>query len=173
MYILNTLQISNISFEPTWFRMMSLCCGTLVIFGAYLALRFVSGFVERLSDRFTARRLVFQKVETIFQGRIELHRGKWGFHLSGLTVRFEESEAGLRARIATRDEWRSPAVAWVLSLEEDAWRDAAQLGINFLDAHGFDPADGRMWFHVTRDGTPLRKRRSISGINSLGNVPSR
>ena len=27
------------------------------------------------------------------------------------------------------------------------------------DRHGFDPADGRMWFHVTREGLPLRKRR--------------
>lgn len=41
----------------------------------------------------------------------------------------------------------------------EAWREAAALGIRFLDEHGFDPADGRMWFHVARDGTPIRKRR--------------
>ena len=33
---------------------------------------------------------------------------------------------GLRARIATRPEWKAPALAWVLSLDEDAWRDATR-----------------------------------------------
>ena len=30
--------------------------------------------------------------------------------------------------------------------------------LDFLDRHGFD-RDGRMFFHLTRDGRPLRKRR--------------
>ncbi len=39
------------------------------------------------------------------------------------------------------------------------WLDAAVSGANFMEAHCFDKADGRMWFHVTQDGQPLRKRR--------------
>lgn len=31
------------------------------------------------------------KIEFIFQGRIAVYRGKWGFELSGMTVRFEDS----------------------------------------------------------------------------------
>ncbi len=38
------------------------------------------------------------------------------------------------------------------------WLDAARLGYEFLVRHGFD-SDGRMFFQVTRDGRPLRKRR--------------
>jgi epoxyqueuosine reductase len=34
--------------------------------------------------------------------------------------------AGLRARLAPRAEWRSPALAWLLSLSEDAWRAATR-----------------------------------------------
>lgn len=33
---------------------------------------------------------------------------------------------GLRARLAARPEWRIPSVAWVLSLDEDAWRRATR-----------------------------------------------
>lgn len=43
--------------------------------------------------------------------------------------------------------------------KRDAWVEAAELGIRFLDEHCFDPADGRMWFHVARNGAPIRKRR--------------
>ena len=32
-------------------------------------------------------------------------------------------------------------------------------GGRFLEEHCFDPVDGRMWFHVTREGQPIRKRR--------------
>ncbi len=38
------------------------------------------------------------------------------------------------------------------------WLDAARLGYDFLVKHGFD-TDGRMFFQVTRDGSPLIKRR--------------
>ena len=32
-------------------------------------------------------------------------------------------------------------------------------GAQFMDDHCFDPNDGRMWFHLTREGDPIRKRR--------------
>jgi epoxyqueuosine reductase len=34
--------------------------------------------------------------------------------------------AGLRARLATRRSWARPALAWVLGLDEDAWRTATR-----------------------------------------------
>jgi epoxyqueuosine reductase len=34
--------------------------------------------------------------------------------------------AGLRARIAPREEWRAPALAWVLALDEQSWRAAVR-----------------------------------------------
>ena len=39
------------------------------------------------------------------------------------------------------------------------WLELARSGARFLEQHCFDPADGRMWFHVTREGKPIRKRR--------------
>jgi epoxyqueuosine reductase len=33
---------------------------------------------------------------------------------------------GLRARVGPRDAWRSPALAWLLALEEDEWRAATR-----------------------------------------------
>ena len=40
------------------------------------------------------------------------------------------------------------------------WLDASRHGIEFLEKHCFD-SDGRMFFTVTRDGRPLRKRRYL------------
>ncbi len=40
------------------------------------------------------------------------------------------------------------------------WLEAARQGYDFLVKHGFD-SDGRMFFQVTREGQPLRKRRYI------------
>jgi N-acylglucosamine 2-epimerase len=41
---------------------------------------------------------------------------------------------------------------------------AAAVGIaDFIKSHCFDEADGRLWFQVTRDGRPLRKRRYAFG----------
>ncbi|MFO7637144.1 MAG: AGE family epimerase/isomerase, partial [Clostridia bacterium] len=40
----------------------------------------------------------------------------------------------------------------------DEWLDAARLGYRFLNEHCFDD-DGRMFFQLTTDGKPLRKRR--------------
>jgi len=33
---------------------------------------------------------------------------------------------GLRARLAPREEWRAPALAWVLELSPEAWRTASR-----------------------------------------------
>ncbi len=61
--------------------------------------------------------------------------------------------------------WQQCRTAWMFGRlyntveRRDAWLQAAQHGIDFIDRHCFDPSDGRMWFHVTRDGRPIRKRR--------------
>jgi len=60
--------------------------------------------------------------------------------------------------------WLQCREAWLFSkLYNDLeprkeWLDAAKLGYDFVIKHGFD-TDGRMFFEVTRDGRPLRKRR--------------
>lgn len=43
--------------------------------------------------------------------------------------------------------------------QRDMWLELAEHGARFVDEHFFDESDGRMWFQVTRDGQPLRKRR--------------
>lgn len=40
------------------------------------------------------------------------------------------------------------------------WLDAAKSTLDFIEAHCFD-SDGRMYFEVAADGTPLRKRRYV------------
>jgi N-acylglucosamine 2-epimerase len=40
------------------------------------------------------------------------------------------------------------------------WLKWAGHGIDFISQHGFD-SDGRMWFHVAREGAPIRKRRYV------------
>lgn len=60
--------------------------------------------------------------------------------------------------------WIQGRAAWLLSTlyltvePKEAWLSAAKSGIDFLNQHCFD-TDGRMFFHVTRDGKPIRKRR--------------
>ena len=60
--------------------------------------------------------------------------------------------------------WQQGRFAWMLGrLWHDVerrpeWLDAAAHTLRFIEAHGFD-TDGRMFFHVTRDGRPIRKRR--------------
>ena len=39
--------------------------------------------------------------------------------------------------------------------------EMAKSCLDFIEAHCFDPEDGRMYFEVTADGTPLRKRRYV------------
>jgi N-acylglucosamine 2-epimerase len=60
--------------------------------------------------------------------------------------------------------WIQGRATWMLSslyntVEQKAeWLEGAKLGYDFLKKHCFD-TDGRMYFHVTRDGKPIRKRR--------------
>jgi N-acylglucosamine 2-epimerase len=62
--------------------------------------------------------------------------------------------------------WIQGRFAWLLSTlyvqveSRDQWLRTARSGIEFLLRHGFD-SDGRMFFQVTRDGRPLRKRRYV------------
>lgn len=61
--------------------------------------------------------------------------------------------------------WQQGRFTWLLgelynTVEpRNEWLELAIHGGRFLDEHCFDPADGRMWFHLTRDGRPIRKRR--------------
>lgn len=62
--------------------------------------------------------------------------------------------------------WQQGRFVWLLSHlyntveQNEDWRRAAETGIRFIRQHGFD-TDGRAWFHVTRQGLPLRKRRYL------------
>lgn len=61
--------------------------------------------------------------------------------------------------------WQQGRFAWLMGElynnveKRGVWLGEAERTIAFLDQHGFDRSDGRMWFHVTRDGQPIRKRR--------------
>ena len=61
--------------------------------------------------------------------------------------------------------WQQGRFTWLLGElynhvePRQEWLDYAVHGAQFLDRHGFDQSDGRMWFHLTRDGRPIRKRR--------------
>jgi len=44
--------------------------------------------------------------------------------------------------------------------KKQEWLDTSRHGIEFLEKHCFD-TDGRMFYEVTRDGRPLRKRRYL------------
>jgi N-acylglucosamine 2-epimerase len=60
--------------------------------------------------------------------------------------------------------WIQGRATWLLSTlyhtvaPRPEWLDGANLGYDFLGKHCFD-TDGRMFFQVTREGRPLRKRR--------------
>ncbi len=60
--------------------------------------------------------------------------------------------------------WAQGRMAWMLATlystveSRPEWLVWAESGIQFLKKFGFD-ADGRMFFHVTREGKPIRKRR--------------
>ncbi len=62
--------------------------------------------------------------------------------------------------------WPQGRFAWLLSTlcdkveKRPEWMEAARSGIEFLERHAFD-TDGRMFFLLTRDGKPLRKRRYL------------
>ncbi|MCS5627736.1 MAG: AGE family epimerase/isomerase [Planctomycetes bacterium] len=61
--------------------------------------------------------------------------------------------------------WQQGRFTWLLGElyneveARDEWLELAKHGAKFLDEHCFDLSDGRMWFHVTREGEPIRKRR--------------
>ena len=66
--------------------------------------------------------------------------------------------------------WQHGRFTWLLSTLDrnlhgtehwqPTWLETAKHGIDFMRAHGLDD-DGRMFFQVTRDGKPLRKRRYV------------
>lgn len=62
--------------------------------------------------------------------------------------------------------WVQGRFAWLLATlyntvePKPEWLDLARHGIDFINHHCFD-RDGRMFFCVTREGRPLRKRRYI------------
>lgn len=60
--------------------------------------------------------------------------------------------------------WIQGRAAWLLATlyntvePKQEWLKGSKAGIDFLNNHCFD-TDGQMFFHVTRDGQPIRKRR--------------
>ena len=60
--------------------------------------------------------------------------------------------------------WIQGRATWLLSTlyntiePKEEWLKGAKLGYDFLNKYCFDE-DGQMFFHVTRDGKPIRKRR--------------
>lgn len=62
--------------------------------------------------------------------------------------------------------WLQSRAVWMFAKlyntveQRPEWLEAARLGYDFLHQHAFD-IDGRMFFHTTREGKPLRKRRYI------------
>lgn len=62
--------------------------------------------------------------------------------------------------------WVQGRFTWLLATlysdveQRPEWLALASHGIDFIRKHGFD-RDGRMFFQVTRDGRPLRKRRYV------------
>ncbi len=62
--------------------------------------------------------------------------------------------------------WQTGRFTWMLATlynqveQRQEWLDLAIHGIDFISKYGFDQ-DGRMFFHLTRDGKPIRKRRYI------------
>ena len=65
-----------------------------------------------------------------------------------------------------KSTWVHGRFIWLLSTvykkveQRPEWLALARHGIDFLRRYAFD-SDGRMFFHLTRDGRPLRKRRYI------------
>lgn len=60
--------------------------------------------------------------------------------------------------------WIQGRATWLLATlyntveKKPEWLEGAKLGYDFLNKHCFD-TDGQMFFHVTREGSPIRKRR--------------
>ncbi len=68
---------------------------------------------------------------------------------------------------STKSVWFQGRCGFIYSLAynniepRQEYLDMARSCLDFIEAHCFDPADGRMYFEVTADGTPLRKRRYV------------
>lgn len=66
----------------------------------------------------------------------------------------------------TKSVWFQGRFAFICSFaynnieKNEEWLDAAKSTLDFIEKHCFD-TDGRMFFEVTADGTPLRKRRYV------------
>lgn len=62
--------------------------------------------------------------------------------------------------------WQQGRISWLLATlyntveQRPEWLEWSRNGVAFLQRHGFD-SDGRMFFQVTREGKPLRKRRYV------------
>ena len=62
--------------------------------------------------------------------------------------------------------WQQGRFTWLLSTlyntvePRDEWLALAKHGVDFIRKFGFD-SDGRMFFHLTREGQPIRKRRYV------------
>jgi len=61
--------------------------------------------------------------------------------------------------VQARATWLFATLTLAVERREE-WLELARSGIQFMRAHCFD-TDGRMFFQVTRDGRPLRKRRYV------------
>ncbi|MCZ6671769.1 MAG: AGE family epimerase/isomerase [Verrucomicrobia bacterium] len=61
--------------------------------------------------------------------------------------------------------WVQGRFSWLLATlystveQNSEWLELAKHGLDFLDRYGSDPSDDLMWFHLTKEGSPLRKRR--------------
>lgn len=90
-----------------------------------------------------------------------VHGGYWTSRAADGTIVDTDKSMWAQGRFA----WllaklaRSVPVDEVPQSQRDQWLDAAAAGLRFIDQHGLDPLDGRMWFHVSAAGTPIRKRR--------------
>src|SRR5665213_3826965 len=84
---------------------------------------------------------------------------KWG----GYYTCFDQNGTILQT---DKPVWFQGRFAWLLATlyntveRRPDWLAAAKHGIDFLNDHCFD-TDGRMFFWVTREGSPLRKRRYL------------
>jgi N-acylglucosamine 2-epimerase len=72
-----------------------------------------------------------------------------------------------RGKIVDTDKlmWQQCRWAWLLgelynNVEQNSeWLELCLQTAEFITRHGFDPTVGRLWFHLSRDGRPVRKRR--------------
>ncbi len=62
--------------------------------------------------------------------------------------------------------WVQGRIGWLMARlynhveNRSEWLEASRHAVDFILAHGFD-SDGRIFYSVTREGKPLRKRRYL------------